>query len=126
LPPDHLGFTSGQTDASGNPVNGRDERFYAYGRVRAGDPTQLSTDRTFTGQKSDGAGLLYYNARYYDPALGTFLSPDTVAPDAQPLREPPHDDASSVCPAHWSYAMILTDLYDKNTYDKNTAISPLS
>ena len=35
-----------------------------------------------TGQKSDGTGLLYYNARYYDPALGTFLSPDTVVPDA--------------------------------------------
>ncbi len=27
-------------------------------------------------------GLLYYSARYYDPALGTFLSPDTVVPDA--------------------------------------------
>ena len=35
-----------------------------------------------TGQKSDGTGLLYYNARYYDPALGTFLSPDTLVPDA--------------------------------------------
>ena len=42
----------------------------------------MSTDRTFTGQKSDGTGLLYYNARYYDPALGMFLSPDTVVPDA--------------------------------------------
>ncbi|MFZ1753073.1 MAG: RHS repeat-associated core domain-containing protein [Caldilineaceae bacterium] len=40
------------------------------------------TDRTFTGQKADGTGLLYYNARYYDPALGTFLSPDTLVPDA--------------------------------------------
>jgi len=34
-----------------------------------------------TGQKSDGTGLLYYNARYYDPQLGTFLSPDTLVPD---------------------------------------------
>ncbi len=40
------------------------------------------TDRTYTGQKADGTGLLYYNARYYDPTLGTFLSPDTVVPDA--------------------------------------------
>ena len=42
----------------------------------------LRTDRTFTGQKEDGTGLLYYNARYYDPALGAFISPDTVVPDA--------------------------------------------
>jgi RHS repeat-associated protein len=42
----------------------------------------LQTDRTYTGQKQDGTGLLYYNARYYDPALGTFLSPDTIVPDA--------------------------------------------
>jgi hypothetical protein len=25
---------------------------------------------------------MYYNARYYDPALGLFLSPDTIVPDA--------------------------------------------
>jgi RHS repeat-associated protein len=42
----------------------------------------LTTDRTFTGQKQDGTGLLYYNARYYDPQLGMFLFPDTLAPDA--------------------------------------------
>ena len=35
----------------------------------------LQTDRTFTGQKIDASGLLYYNARYYDPNLGTFISP---------------------------------------------------
>ena len=36
----------------------------------------------FTGQKEDGTGLLYYNARYYDPALGNFISPDSLVPDA--------------------------------------------
>ncbi|MFZ1754285.1 MAG: RHS repeat-associated core domain-containing protein [Caldilineaceae bacterium] len=56
--------------------------------IRGGDPAALSTDRTFTGQKSDGTGLLYYNARYYDPALGTFLSPDTmVLPLLSPRRQ---------------------------------------
>jgi len=29
----------------------------------------------------DSSGLYYYNARYYDPTLGTFLSPDTIVPD---------------------------------------------
>ena len=54
--------------------------YYAYGAERAatGD---LKTDRTFTGQKSDATGLLYYNARYYDPALGTFISPDSIVPN---------------------------------------------
>ena len=55
--------------------------YYAYGakRVLSGN---LRTDRTFTGQKRDATGLLYYNARYYDPSLGTFISPDSLVPDA--------------------------------------------
>ena len=28
-----------------------------------------------------GTGLQYFNARYYDPELGQFLSPDTLVPD---------------------------------------------
>jgi RHS repeat-associated protein len=32
----------------------------------------------FTGQRLDGTGLYYYNARYYDPTIGRFISPDTV------------------------------------------------
>ena len=51
-----------------------------------GDPLHsssgdLKTDRTFYGQKADASGLLYYNARYYDHALGTFISPDSMVPD---------------------------------------------
>jgi RHS repeat-associated protein len=37
-----------------------------------------STDKLFTGQRLDGTGLYYYNARYYDPTIGRFISPDTV------------------------------------------------
>ncbi|MBI1294010.1 hypothetical protein GC175_03495, partial [bacterium] len=55
---------------------------WSYGTVRTGSPTALNTDRTYTGQKQDSTGLLYYNARYYDPSIGQFLSPDTLVPDA--------------------------------------------
>jgi RHS repeat-associated protein len=56
------------------------QTYTAYGSTRGGDT--LPTDHTFTGQKRDGTGLLYFNARYYDPSLGTFISPDTLVPDA--------------------------------------------
>jgi len=76
---DHLGSSSVETSASGASTASR--TYYAYGSTRASSGT-LQTDRTFTGQKQDGTGLLYYNARYYDSSLGTFLSPDTLVPDA--------------------------------------------
>ena len=75
---DHLGSTSVTT--AGSEVEGS-RAYYPYGAQRSASGT-LRTDRTFTGQKEDGTGLLYYNARYYDPALGTFISPDSLVPDA--------------------------------------------
>ncbi|GEM_PF-5653187 len=38
----------------------------------------MPTDRLFTGQRLDATGLYYYGARYYDPAIGRFISADTV------------------------------------------------
>jgi RHS repeat-associated protein len=64
------------------------QTYCAYGRKRSGTSTftcgsgnSLPTDHTFTGQKLDGSGLQYFNARYYDPTLGTFISPDSLIPD---------------------------------------------
>ena len=82
--------------------------YYAYGAERSASG-DLQTDRTFTGQKSDASGLLYYNARYYDPALGTFISPVSLVPNQRrvidynrfayarnnPLR---YNDPSGHCP----------------------------
>ena len=39
------------------------------------------TDHRFTGQISDANGLIFMNAHYYDPVLGSFISPDTVVPE---------------------------------------------
>jgi RHS repeat-associated protein len=33
------------------------------------------------GLKLDDAGLLFYNAGYYDPVLGRFVSPEDAEPD---------------------------------------------
>ena len=46
---------------------------------------EVITDHKFTGQKLDGSGLMYYNARYYDPAIGQFVSPDTLVPDPEQI-----------------------------------------
>ena len=43
----------------------------------------LPTKYTYTGQYSNMSdfGLMYYNARWYDPALGRFTSADTLIPE---------------------------------------------
>ncbi len=77
---DHLGSTLLATNSSGTMVG--EYRYRAYGSRRGGD--ELATDHRFTGQKVDGTGLYYDNARYYDPALGAFigcpLGADTIVP----------------------------------------------
>jgi len=41
----------------------------------------LPTDKLFTGQRLDSTGLYYYGARYYDPAMGRFISADPLDGD---------------------------------------------
>ncbi len=49
---------------------------YGNQRLKQGS---LSTNKGFTGQYNDGlTGLDYYNARYYDPTIGLFLSADAA------------------------------------------------
>jgi RHS repeat-associated protein len=53
-----------------------------FGGYRGSAPSQSITDRDFTGQRENmELGLLYYNARFYAPALGKFISADTIIPN---------------------------------------------
>ncbi|MDX1959242.1 MAG: RHS repeat-associated core domain-containing protein [Leptospiraceae bacterium] len=82
--PDHLGSTVLVTDGYGNVVSGgtfggKSNIIYKpYGEIDRVNSTGPDITRfKFTGQEEDKeVGLLYYKARYYDPMLGRFLSPD--------------------------------------------------
>jgi len=75
---DSLGSTSVVTDSSGAQYGYT--RYYPYGSTRDSSGS-LDTNKKFTGQRLDGTGLYYYGARYYDPVIGRFISPDTVGPN---------------------------------------------
>jgi RHS repeat-associated protein len=54
--------------------------FDPWGKVRSGTLTTTTT-LNYTGQKLDATGLLFYNARYYDPNIAKFISADTIIPN---------------------------------------------
>jgi RHS repeat-associated protein len=80
---DHLGSTSLATNESGQEVTGSRTLYYPYGEQRwSASGGTLPTDYTFTGQRKDaGIGLMDYNARFYDPYINRWISPDTIVPD---------------------------------------------
>jgi len=55
-------------------------RYFAYGgQINNINLATLPRENTYTGQKKDlSTGLMYYNARYYNPATGLFQQPDPV------------------------------------------------
>jgi RHS repeat-associated protein len=70
------------SDQAGNGV-GEAIRYYPYGATRAGNPGTLPTDYLYTGQRRQEplGGLYHMGARFYDPALGRWLSADSIIPD---------------------------------------------
>jgi RHS repeat-associated protein len=74
---DHLGSTSIVTNASGAKIS--EQRYKPWGETRFTSGT-LPTKYQYTGQRSemDSLGLYFYNARWYDPALGRFAQADSL------------------------------------------------
>ena len=107
---DHLGSTSLALDAGGAKT--AELRYKAWGEVRYGwsAGAGLATNYTYTGQRSymddpttpaaEGFGLMYYNARWLDPALGRFSQADTIVPalfaSKLPARLPEPSPAATV------------------------------
>ena len=76
---DHLGSTAVVKNTQG----GKSElRYTAWGTTRY-EYGSTPTDRRYTGQREEASlGLYFYNARWYDPALGRFIQADTIVPGA--------------------------------------------
>ena len=76
---DHLGSTSLTTDSNGVVVS--ELRYTPWGEVRY-NAGVTPTDYSYTGQYSNTAdfGLMFYNARWYDPYLGRMAQADTIIP----------------------------------------------
>ena len=76
---DHLGGTNVTANSSGVQISKL--LYKPWGETRFSTGTTPTTWR-FTGQREDATiGLYYFNARYLDPVLGRFISPDTIVPD---------------------------------------------
>jgi RHS repeat-associated protein len=82
---DHLGSTTLATDENGVEVPGSRTLYYPYGEERwSASGGDLPTDYGFTGQRQEQElGLYDYNARFYDPWLGRFISADTILPEPE-------------------------------------------
>ncbi len=112
---DHLGSTSLVTDAAGQVV----ERvmYKPYGAIFSRTGT-TNVAHKFTGQQLDPTGLCFYGARYYDPTLGRFISPDSIVPgpgDPQSLNRYSYvrnNPTNRVDPTgHWSFRKWLKSLF---------------
>jgi len=75
-----LGSVSLATDEQGNLL--AQARYAPYGQVRWNGETAMPTKFAFTGQRQDGFGLMDYNARFYSPRMGRFVSADSLMPNS--------------------------------------------
>ena len=74
--PDHLGGLNIATGGTGNVTE--TTFYYPYGETRV-NTGSVDLHYKFTGKELDReSGLYYYGARYYDPVIGRFISPDSV------------------------------------------------
>jgi RHS repeat-associated protein len=80
---DHLGSVVAVTNASGTLTS--QQRYLPFGGTRTiPNSPILGTDFGYTGQRlldSGMGGIMDYKARFYSPALGRFVQPDSIIPN---------------------------------------------
>jgi RHS repeat-associated protein len=79
---DHLGSVQSITDASGEVLH---KKYKPFGDTHStvGPHSDL---RGWIGEREEETELVYLNARYYDPEIGRFISPDPIARVGQKLN----------------------------------------
>lgn len=87
--PDHLGSSTVITDSTGAKVQA--VAYYPYGATRTNQSfttPAVDVPYKYTGKELDAStDLYYYEARYYDPTLGRFISADTLVPRPRDPQE---------------------------------------
>ena len=74
---DALGSVAALTDSAGNIAG--TYAYDAWGRARGAEAARPANPFSFAGRELDPeTGLYYLRARYYDPAVGRFISPDPL------------------------------------------------
>lgn len=73
---DQLGSVSAAAKADGSLLS--KTWYHPWGTIRYSQDTS-PTDYGYTGQMREG-DIYYYNARWYDPAIGRFMQADTIVP----------------------------------------------
>ena len=99
---DALGSVAALTDSSGNVV--RSYMYHSWGRPQGTEATGPDNPFQFAGREYDlETGLYYVRARYYDPAVGRFISADPL--DLPGLvvttQSPGHEEALLPQAAAW-------------------------
>jgi RHS repeat-associated protein len=74
---DHLGSANVTAAADGSKL--AELRYSAFGEIRFSSGI-TPTEYQYTGQLNAEAGLIYYNARFYDPSTSHFVQSDSYIP----------------------------------------------
>jgi RHS repeat-associated protein len=77
---DQIGSVRTVTDPNGVAFQRHD--YEPFGQQTGAAAAPFGSSVAFAGKQNDQNGLVYMGARYYDPALARFISPDTIVPDA--------------------------------------------
>lgn len=115
---DHLGSNAITTNSSG--VKYSEIRYMPWGTTRytsGSSPTSMQ----YTGQRVEtNLGLLFYNARWYDPYLNRWIQPDTIIPS--------ENDNNTQLTVDYHETQFLEQLNKKNnpSTDKSQEKSPLN